>query len=80
MADFAWHMLIGAYVIIYCLYLKTQNITIRKIVNIFFCTALVWAIVVGGVQSVNQAFRFCDYHYDYPEMAYEVEKILMFWK
>ncbi|MDE5558701.1 MAG: hypothetical protein K2J32_13625 [Ruminococcus sp.] len=80
MADFAWHMLIGAYVIIYCLYLKTQNVTIKKIVNIFFCTALVWAIVVGGVQSVNQAFRFCDYHYDYPEMAYEVEKILMFWK
>ncbi|MCM1506930.1 MAG: hypothetical protein NC177_07320 [Ruminococcus flavefaciens] len=79
-ADFAWHMLIGAYAVIFFLYLKNQTESKRKVLNIFFCVAMVWAVVAGSVQIVNQAFRFCDYHYDYPEIAYEVEKILMFWK
>jgi len=80
MTDFAWQMLIGAYAIIFCLYIRNSNPTIKKIINIFFGISLVWTIVVGGVQSVNQAFRYCDMHLDYPEIAYEVQKILMFWK
>lgn len=79
MTDFAWQMLIGAYFIIFYLYQKTTNPTVKKIINIFFCVSLVWTIVVSGVQSVNQAFRYCDMHWDYPEIAYEIKKIFMFW-
>lgn len=80
MTDFAWQMLLGAYVIIFRLYLTTKNPTIRKIINIFFCFSLVWTIYVSGIQSVNQAFRYCEFHLDYPEIAYEIEKIVLFWK
>lgn len=80
MADFAWQMLIGAYVIIFMIYVKTKNPTVRKMVNIFFCFSLVWTIYVSGIQSVNQTFRYCESHLDYPEIAYEIEKIILFWK
>lgn len=80
MTDFAWQMLIGAYAVIFWLYIKNQNPTIKKIINVFFCVSLVWTIVVSGVQSINQAFRYCEMHLDYPEIAYEIQKILMFWK
>lgn len=80
MTDFAWQMLTGAYAVIFWLYLRNSNPTARKIINIFFCISLVWTIIVSGVQSLNQAFRYCDMHLDYPEIAYEIQKVLMFWK
>ncbi|MDE5861965.1 MAG: hypothetical protein K2H28_07205 [Ruminococcus sp.] len=80
MTDFAWQMLTGAYVIIFSVYLKSQNPTVKKLINIFFCVSLVWTVIVRGGQSFNQAFRYCEMHFDYPEMAYELEKIFMFWK
>lgn len=80
MTDFAWQMLLGAYVIIFRLYLTNKNPTVKKIINIFFCFSLVWTVYVSGIQSVNQAFRYCDGHLDYPEIAYEIKKILLFWK
>lgn len=80
MTDFAWQMLFGAYVIIFRLYLTNKNPTVKKIINIFFCFSLVWTVYVSGIQSVNQAFRYCDGHLDYPEIAYEIKKILLFWK
>lgn len=80
MADFAWHMLIGAYAIIFWLYLSTTDKTVKKIISIFFCVSLVWTVVVNGVMFFNQAFRYCEYHWDYPEIAYEIKKILMFWQ
>lgn len=80
MTDFAWQMLMGALTIIFFIYLKTDNPTVRKIINIFFCFSLVWTVYVSGIQSVNQAFRYCWGHLDYPEIAYEIEKIITFWK
>ncbi|MDE6034613.1 MAG: hypothetical protein K2G36_01705 [Ruminococcus sp.] len=80
MTDFAWQMLTGAYVIIFCIYAKSQNPTIRRLINIIFCVSMVWTIIASGVQSFNQVFRYCESHLDYPEMAYELEKIFMFWK
>ncbi|MDE6092041.1 MAG: hypothetical protein K2G14_02985 [Ruminococcus sp.] len=80
MTDFAWQMLLGAYAIIFWLSVKTKNPTIKKFINIFFCFSLVWTIYVSGIQSINQAFRYCESHLDYPEIAYEIEKIILFWK
>ncbi|MDE5583512.1 MAG: hypothetical protein K2J08_07390 [Ruminococcus sp.] len=80
MTDFAWQMLTGALAVIFFIYVKTQNPTVRKIINIFFCFSLVWTIFVSGIQTLNQTFRYCWGHYDYPEIAYEIEKLLVFWK
>lgn len=80
MTDFAWQMLIGAYTIIFWLYIKSTNNTVKKIISIFFCISLVWTITVSGVQSLNQAFRYWEYHLDYPEIAYEIQKVFMFWQ
>lgn len=80
MADFSWHAIFGALCIFYFLYLKTKNETVRKFMQIFLCFSLVWAIFVGGVQSLNQAFRYAEYHYEYPKFAYMVTKFFAFWR
>lgn len=80
MLDFSWEMIIGSLAIIFFLMQKTENITIKKFVKAFLCFSMVWALVVGGVQSVNQMFRYAEYHYDYPEIAYSLEQIFAFWR
>ncbi len=80
MADFAWEMIIGAFAIIFFLYSKTENETLKHFARIFLCFSMVWAVIVGGVQGYNQAFRFDIWHYDFPEMAYDLENAFLFWK
>jgi len=80
MLDFSWEMIIGALAIIFFLLRKTQNQTIKKLIKAFLCFSMVWALIVSGVQSVNQAFRYAEYHYEYPEIAYSIEQIFAFWK
>lgn len=80
MLDFSWEMIIGALAIIFFLMRNTQNITIKKLIKVFLCFSMVWAFVVSGLQSVNQAFRYSEYHYDYPEIAYSIEQVFAFWK
>ena len=52
----------------------------KKLIKAFLCFSMVWALIVGGVQSVNQMFRYTEYHYDYPEIAYSLEQIFAFWR
>lgn len=80
MLDFSWEMIIGSLAIIFFLMRKTENITIKKLIKAFLCFSMVWALIVGGVQSVNQMFRYTEYHYDYPEIAYSLEQIFAFWR
>ena len=80
MTDFAWQMLLGAYAILFFLYTKLKKGGVKKIVRGAMCFSLVWTIIVCGVQIVNQGFRYCEFHLDYPEVAYEVERIFAFWK
>lgn len=80
MLDFSWEMIIGALAIIFFLMRKTENDTIKKLIKIFLCFSMVWAFIVSGLQSFNQAFRYSEYHYEYPEIAYSIEQIFAFWR
>lgn len=79
MADFAWQSLLGAFAVIFFLYGKTKDETMKKLVRGFMCFSVIWALVVGGVQAFNQAFRYDIYDRSFPEMAYEVQRLFAFW-
>lgn len=79
-ADFSWELIFGAYTIMFFLYTKTQNETVKKLFRILICVSVFWAVIVGGVQIYGQAFRFYEYHYEWPEMFYKLEKLIQFWK
>lgn len=80
MLDFSWEATLGAFAIIFFLYQKTDSDLIKKIIKGFLCFAMVWALIVSGLQSINQIFRYAEYHYDYPEIAYSIEQMIAFWK
>lgn len=80
MLDFSWEMIIGSLAVIFFLMQNTHNDTIKKLIKIFLCFSMVWAFVVSGLQSFNQAFRYSEYHYEYPEIAYSIEQIFAFWR
>ena len=79
MSDFAWQSLLGAFAIIFFLYSKTKDPTKKKLLSGFMCFAVMWALIVGGVQEFNQAFRYDAYDRSFPEMAYEVQRMFAFW-
>lgn len=79
-ADFGWEMIIGAYAILFFLSTHATQDIVKKQVKIFLCFSMFWALLINGVQIYGQMFRFYDYHYEYPEMAYDLECIFQFWK
>ena len=79
MVDFSWQSLLGALAIIFFLYDRLTDKTKKDLVFGFMWFAVMWALIVGGVQAFNQAFRFDLYDLSYPEMAYDVQRIFAFW-
>lgn len=79
MVDFAWQSLLGAFAIMLFLYERLTDKTKKKLVFGFMWFAAMWALIVGGVQAFNQAFRFDVFDLSYPEMAYDVQRIFAFW-
>ena len=79
MTDFAWQSLLGAFAIIFFLYGRITDPTKKKVLNGFMWFSLMWALVVAGTQEFNQMFRYDDYAPDFPEMAYEVQRLFAFW-
>ena len=79
MVDFSWQSLLGALAIIFFLYDRLTDKTKKNLVFGFMWFAAMWALIVGGVQAFNQAFRFDVYDLSYPEMAYDVQRIFAFW-
>jgi hypothetical protein len=79
MVDFAWQSLLGAFAIMFFLYGRLTDKTKKELVFGFMWFAAMWALLVGGVQAFNQAFRFDAYDLSYPEMAYDVQRIFAFW-
>lgn len=80
MLDFSWEAVLGAFAIIFFLYQKTDNALVQKIIKGLLCFAMVWALVVSGLQCVNQMFRYTKFHYEYPEIAYSIEQMIAFWE
>ncbi|MCR5600257.1 MAG: hypothetical protein K6G33_05910 [Ruminococcus sp.] len=79
MADFAWQSLLGAYAVLFFIYSKLTDETKKKLVFRFMWFSVMWGLVVAGVQEFNQAFRYDVYTRDFPEMAYEVQRMFAFW-
>ena len=79
MADFAWQSLLGAYTIIFFIYSRLDDPTKKKLISAFMWFSVMWGLVVAGVQEFNQAFRFDIYNREFPEMAYEVQRMFAFW-
>ena len=80
MADFAWQSLFGAFAVIFWLYSKNGNTTVKKLIHMFMCFSLLWTLLVAGVQDINQMLRFTDGHWEHPEIAYDIEHFFAFWK
>ncbi|WP_295069402.1 hypothetical protein [Ruminococcus sp.] len=79
MVDFAWQSLLGAYTIIFFIYSRLDDPTKKKLISAFMWFSVMWGLIVGGVQEFNQAFRFDIYNREFPEMAYEVQRMFAFW-
>ncbi len=80
MLDFSWEVVLGALAILFFLYHKTEQQVVRRILKGLLCFSMVWALVVSGVQSANQMFRYASEHYDYPEVMYSIEQMIAFWR
>lgn len=80
MLDYSWEAILGALAIIFVIYRNAENKLTKKLITAFICFSVVWALLVSGLQSFNQAFRYAEYHYEYPEIAYTIEQIFQFWK
>ena len=79
MVDFAWQSLLGAYTIIFFFYSRLTDPTKKKLISAFMWFSVMWGLTVAGVQEFNQAFRFDIYNREFPEMAYEVQRMFAFW-
>ena len=80
MVDFSWQSLLGAYAIIFYVYTKQTDKTRRKLVRDFMCISLLWALLINGTQSLNQATRYGSVNMDNPNIMYETEQFFAFWK
>ncbi len=75
-ADFSWEIVIGALAILFFLYCKSSNSAKKQLAVYFMAASAVFSLVVNAVQAYN----FCFSQSVYPYMAYELEKIIAFWK
>ena len=75
-ADFTWEMLIGALVILYFLYLKSENETRKKLFENLMAFSAVAAVIINGILIFN--FTFADNKY--PEAAAMLNRMISFWR
>ena len=79
MSDIAWQSLLGAFAVFFFLYDRISDPTKKKLANGFMWFAMMWALVVGGVQEFNQMFRYDYFYKDFPEMSFEIQRLFAFW-
>ena len=79
MVDIAWPMILGSYVLLFFLYSRTENETLKRMMRGFFCSSMIWSLIIGGTQIFNCAFRYTAYNYKFPEMMCFLQKLFIFW-
>lgn len=80
MGDFSLEIILGAYALMFLIIRSSKNPSIHRLINYFVCFSLVWVIYTEGIQIINQAFRYQEGHYSFPEIAHSLERIISFWR
>ncbi len=75
-ADFAWEILIGALIILFFLYIKSENEGKKLLLSRFMAASAVAAVIINAIYIFN--FTFDTSHY--PEMSFMLERMISFWK
>ncbi|WP_295215756.1 hypothetical protein [Ruminococcus sp.] len=75
-ADFSWEIILGAYVVLFFLYGKSQNETKKDLMRKFMAVSMICAIIVNGVQIFNFAFP----QEQYPALCDHLYQLVAFWK
>ena len=74
-ADFSWQIIMGAYAILFFLYQKSQNVTLKKLFKYFMAFSVVASIIV----NVPQIFNFTFSEYDFPVITSKFHEFIEFW-
>ncbi|MDE6832913.1 MAG: hypothetical protein K2J39_01500 [Ruminococcus sp.] len=75
-ADFSWQIVIGALAILFFLYQKSENKTLRNLMKYFLAVSLVVSIVL----NIIQIFTFTFYEPDYPIITSKFHDFIEFWR
>ena len=75
-ADFSWEMLIGALVILYFLYLRSENEQRKKLFEKLMAFSAVAAVLINGILIFNFTFETGKY----PEASAMLSQIFSFWR
>ncbi len=75
-ADFSWQMILGAYAIIFYLYIKSKDKIKKSFINKFMALSAVSAVIINSIQIFNFTFSVNDY----PGICYTMEYLFAFWK
>lgn len=75
-ADFSWEIVTGALVVLFWLYIKSQNKTKKSMFRGFMAVSVVASILINVVQIIPFAFP----DNDYPEICRGMQNVIAFWK
>ncbi len=75
-ADFSWQVILGAYAILFSLYIASEDKTKKDLLYKFMVLSSVYAIFVNGFQIFNFTFS----QEEYARLCYITEHIFAFWK
>lgn len=75
-ADFSWQIVTGALVILFFLYQKSENKTLKNLMKYFLAVSVVVAVVL----NIPQIFTFTFYEYDYPGITSRFHDFIEFWR
>lgn len=75
-ADFSWQIIIGAFAVLFFLYINSKNDTLRKLFKYFMAFSVVASLVV----NIPQIFDFAYSEYNYPVITSNFQEFIEFWR
>ena len=75
-ADFSWQIVTGALAILFFLYQKSENSTLKNLMKYFLAVSLIVSVVL----NIPQIFTFTFYEPDYPIVTSRYHNFIEFWR